>query len=154
VERSWKDVAHLVRMAGVFAAALLIFAVVRSLAVPADFGRFGHYRGDAPAAARARPIAFAGQSACVECHTDVADTRGGGGHKRVSCEACHGPQARHAAAEEGVPAPVKPDGRGVCLPCHTAHTGKPSSFPQVVIREHADEGACTACHTPHNPMGS
>jgi cytochrome c3-like protein len=152
MNRRWKDIDHLLRMAAVFAAGLLVFAVVRTLAVPADFGVIGHYRASAPDIVRARPIAFAGQKACVECHTDVAETRASGGHARASCEGCHGPLARHAAAEEGAPSPVKPDGRAVCLPCHTAHTGKPAKFPQVVVREHADEGACTACHNPHQPM--
>lgn len=145
-----KDIQHLLRMAGVFGAGLLLFAVVRSFAVPADFGLIGHYRASAPEVVRAHPIAYAGQQACVECHTDVSEVRAAAGHARVSCESCHGPLARHAVAEEGVPPPGKPDGRGTCLPCHTAHTGKPGKFPQVVVREHADEGACTACHNPHN----
>lgn len=146
----WKDIEHLLRMGMVFAVGLLLFAAVRSFAVPADFGRIGHYRANAPEIVRARPIAYAGQKVCVECHTDIAEVRAVAGHARVSCESCHGPLSRHAAAEEGAPSPVKPDGAKVCLPCHAAHTGKAATFPQVVVREHADEASCITCHNPHN----
>ena len=36
-------------------------------------------------------------------------------------------------------------------PRAAAGNGKASEVPQVVIREHAAEGACTQCHQAHAP---
>ena len=47
--------------------------------------------------------------------------------------------------------PTRPDTRAVCVGCHARSGGKPHAFPQVVVREHAEEGACTACHAAHKP---
>jgi len=144
------DYVHLVRMAGLFAVGITAFVVLRWLMVPAGFGELGHYRAGALKDNMARPIVFAGQAACVECHTDVAEVRAKGRHARVACESCHGALATHAADPNGVK-PVRPDPRRTCIVCHTASISKPKSFPQVVVAEHAPEGSCAACHVVHNP---
>src|SRR5512143_3546650 len=95
---------HLVRMAMLFVAGIAIFLVGRSYFVPKDFGVYGHYRAGALDDARARPITFAGQAACVECHSDIGDLRKTARHAKVSCESCHGPLATHANGDE----PLKP----------------------------------------------
>jgi len=150
MRRLFGDAEHLVRVAGLFAAGVLAFLVLRGLLVPDDFGVYGHFRAGALADNRARALGHAGRGACVECHSDVGETLAGGKHARVGCEACHGPLARHAedaAAQEA----VKPDPRAVCLRCHLANVAKPEGFPQVEPAEHAPEGACSECHTPHSP---
>jgi predicted CXXCH cytochrome family protein len=145
----WKDSEHLLRMAGLFGAGTLVFLIAQAVLVPADFGEFGHYRTGALAANRLRPVSFAGQPACVDCHTDVAEAKGANQHRGVRCEACHGPQARHAATGEDKPA--RPDVPTLCVRCHAASPARPASFPQVNVKEHAGGDLCTSCHTAHAP---
>jgi len=142
--------AHVLRLAGLFVFGIVCFLVLRWWFVPPGFGLYGHYRAGAIDDNRARPIAYAGQTACIECHSDVAAVRQGGRHAGVHCEACHGPLARHAAGETAT-RPSRPDPRTLCIRCHAQGGGKPPGFPQVTVSEHAPEGACTACHTAHKP---
>lgn len=149
----FKDQEHLARMAALFGGGVVVFLVLQQLLVPKGFGLYGHYRAGALDDNRARPVSFAGQAACAECHTDEATARKAGKHARVACEACHGALAKHAAEPD--PKPDKPHGRELCLKCHTANVAKPAKFPQVEPSEHAETGLCTECHQAHNPgMGS
>ncbi len=140
---------HLFRLAAVFVIGLASFGAVRGVLVPRDYGAYGSYRGAALAQNRAKPIAYAGQVACVECHSDVADTRKGNAHEKISCETCHGPHAAHAA--DPAVAARRPDPRAVCISCHTPSAAKPASFKTVNVAEHADAGPCTECHPAHAP---
>lgn len=141
---------HLFRMAALFAAGILIFLVARSFFVPKDFGVLGHYRLGALEDAKQRPITFAGQAACVECHSDIGDLRKTARHAKVSCESCHGPLASHAAGEEPLK-PAHPDGLKTCLGCHVKSPSKPSAFPQIEVADHAGDNKCSECHNPHAP---
>jgi hypothetical protein len=145
----FRDADHLVRVAGLFVAAFLLFLVVRQFLVPADFGVYGHFRAGAIADNQVRPVKFAGQADCLACHDDVGTKRAAGKHARVACEACHGALAAHAADPETKPA--RPDGRSTCLVCHTANVAKPAGFPQIVPKEHAETGLCVECHSSHEP---
>jgi hypothetical protein len=146
-----EDYLHLLRMAGLFVIGISTFLLLRWAMVPAGFGVYGHYRAGALDDNMARPVKFAGQAACIECHPGQAELRATGRHARVGCEACHGALAAHAAAPVQVK-PIKPDPRKTCVICHTASISKPKSFPQVDPAEHAPEGPCTACHVqPHSP---
>lgn len=145
-----KDAEHLLRIAVVFVAGILVFFGIRAFFVPRSFGEYGHYRGDAIAEAAALPIAYAGHRTCEECHTDVLEVKGEGKHAGVACEACHGPQRKHA--EEPVALlPRLPDPAVLCPACHEASVGKPKSFPQVDTKAHSGGLACNGCHKPHNP---
>lgn len=145
----FRDVEHLFRLAAIFAFGALAFVIAAAQMRPDDFGRDGHYRPASVDQVRARPIAYAGQKACVECHTDIADARALARHKSVACESCHGPLAKHAAgADEARPA--RPDGV-LCARCHAAKTGKPKRYPVVDIKEHAGGESCLTCHKPHDP---
>jgi uncharacterized CHY-type Zn-finger protein len=146
----FSDYAHVLRMAAIFAAGILLFLIVRALLVPEDFGVYGHYRAGALADNRAHPLVFAGRGACAECHDDIVAARKGGRHERVGCEACHGALGAHAFGQTDAK-PARPDPRALCISCHDAKVGKPAGFPQVRVNEHAEEGPCTACHQPHNP---
>ena len=141
--------AHLLRLAALSAVVIGLFLIVRSLWVPADYGVLGPYRAGAIAQIQARPIAYAGQMACVECHTDVAAVRQANAHAAISCESCHGASAGHAA-DPAVAAP-RPDPRATCAVCHRPDAAKPRSFKTVVFDEHADPGPCTSCHAAHAP---
>lgn len=141
---------HLIRMAGLFAVGIIVFLVARSFSVPADFGVYGHYRAGALDDARTQAIAFAGQAACVECHSDIGDLRKTARHAKVSCESCHGALATHAAGEEPLK-PTRPDGVKTCIGCHLKSRSKPSTFAQIEVADHAGDNRCIDCHNPHAP---
>ncbi len=147
------DYKHLIRLGLLFAAGIVLFLAIRAWAMPPDFGKYGHYRPGALDDIRQRPITFAGQKACVECHSDVAETRAPGRHARISCESCHGAQGQHAA-DPGAAAATKPDPRTVCLRCHVALRARPKTQPQIVVSDHAGDASCSECHKPHQPSVS
>lgn len=144
--RSWE---HLLRLAALFVVAIALFAGLRWLLVPPDYGRLGAYRASAIELNAARPVAYAGQVACVDCHSDVAETRKGNAHMRIGCESCHGPLAGHAS--DPAQAAKRPDPRMTCAVCHLPNPAKPPEFKTVVFDEHADPGPCTTCHPAHAP---
>jgi hypothetical protein len=140
---------HLLRLAALFAVGVALFFGLRWWLVPTDYGRFGPYRASALAQNQTRPIVYAGQVVCVDCHSDVADIRKTNAHAAISCESCHGPLAPHAA--DPAVAPELPDPRATCAVCHLPNIAKPQGFKTVSFSEHAEPGACTACHPAHAP---
>ena len=149
--RPFEDREHLVRVAGLFVAGIVVFLGVQALLVPKGFGLYGHFRPGALGDNQGRPLGYAGRAACAECHPDEAGALKGGKHAIVGCEACHGALARHAEDASAQKA-ERPDGRRVCLVCHTANVAKPRGFKAIDPGEHAPEGSCLACHTnPHSP---
>ena len=149
--RGWfHDSGHLIRPALVLIAALGLFLVIRGAVVPKAFGQYGHYRPGALDMVRQKPIAYAGQEACVMCHEDQAKVRAEGKHARVACEACHGPLAKHAD-DPGAVVPKRPDVAVLCARCHEKDAAKPKWFPQVATAEHSGGMLCNSCHVPHNP---
>ena len=150
MNRLFKDKEHLVRVAGLFAAGIVLFVVARAILVPKGFGDYGHYRAGALADVAARPVAYAGRAACLECHTEEGDRWKGGKHKGVGCEACHGALAKHAADPSALK-PAKPDAKTLCLGCHLANVAKPGTFPQIDPKSHMEGAACLTCHDQHAP---
>jgi hypothetical protein len=148
--KRFQDGEHLVRLALLFAAGVLVFLAVRALLVPEGFGEIGHYRVGAIADNRARTPSFAGRAACLECHDEVGAKKATGAHGRVGCESCHGPLALHAADPDAVK-PKLPDSGTLCVRCHTKSASRPKSFPQVDPEAHAEGAACVDCHDPHRP---
>ena len=145
-----RDSGHLIRPALVMLVCAGIFLLLRHTVVPRAFGQYGHYRPAALELNRQKPLAFAGQAACVVCHVDEAAARAAGKHTHVACEACHGPQAVHAA-DITAPKPALPDVALLCARCHEKAAAKPKVFPQVVTAEHSGGVVCNTCHQPHNP---
>lgn len=146
-----KESEHLVRLVLALAVGLLIFLVIRQAVVPKSFGRYGHYRAAALDDIRARPVSFAGKAVCEACHDDVMKIKSEGKHAGVSCEACHGPTAKHTEDPIENHA-VKPNPATLCVRCHEADPAKPKKFPQVVSKDHAGEVSCDECHKPHSPQ--
>jgi hypothetical protein len=147
---SIRDYDHLLRMALLFAAGIVAFVIARSALIPEGFGVYGHYRAGAIDDNRAQPLVHAGRDACTTCHAERVAELGGGTHKDVGCESCHGAFGAHA----GKPAQAKaerPDGRTLCQRCHAMSITWPAAFPQVDPAEHAPEGSCTDCHAAHSP---
>ncbi len=143
---------HLVRVGVLFLGGALVFLLLQAFLVPKDFGVYGHYRAGALDDVRNRPLAFAGRAACIDCHSQEAETLKAGRHRQVRCEACHGALARHAEDPSSGTA-VKPDSRLLCARCHQANVARPASFPQVEAADHAGKEACTSCHVAHDPLG-
>jgi hypothetical protein len=146
----FKNAEHLIRVALVFIAGLVVFVIIRGMIVPKSFGQYGHYRADALGDIAARTPAFAGRDACEACHQDIVDLKKTGKHVKVGCEACHGPLGKHVE-DAGSVVPAKLDTAVLCVKCHEANSAKPKSFPQVISKEHAGGTACGTCHHPHKP---
>ena len=98
-----------------------------------------------------KPIKYAGQDACLECHDDIAETKLAGYHKSVNCEVCHGPCIDHVNAPDEF-TPDAPRQRGLCPVCHEYLSARPTGFPQIVSESHNPIKACISCHNPHDPV--
>lgn len=147
----FQDREHLFRLAVLSIAGVLVFLVLRALFIPSGFGVYGHFRAGALDDNRARKISFAGRAACETCHSDVVDARQGGKHAAIGCEACHGPLAGHAQADDpAAEKPARPE-VALCPLCHAANLAKPTGFPQVDTRTHGEGGSCLGCHQAHQP---
>jgi len=150
MRQQFEDKDHLVRMAGLFAAGLLAFVVLRGILVPADFGELGHFRPSALDDNRGVQLQFAGRGMCEACHDDVAEERAASAHGAIGCEACHGALAGHADDPQAV-LPEPPEATPLCVRCHETGVAKPAWFPQVIPDDHAEGEACDECHMPHQP---
>jgi len=93
--KGFRDIEHL-RLAAPFAGGVLAFGVARAELVPPTFSALGHFRAKAIDDVRAKPIEYAGQGACADCHVDVVDLRAKARPRNTACESCHGPLATHA----------------------------------------------------------
>jgi hypothetical protein len=152
MKRLFREAEHLVRLVLVLVVGLVVFFIVRRAVVPAGFGQYGHFRPGALDDNRNRPVRYAGHAECELCHEPVLALKKTGKHARVSCEACHGPQARHASADDpSAMKPRLPDTTSLCKRCHEADIAKPKAFPQVVSKEHSGGQPCGSCHRPHRP---
>lgn len=145
-----KDAEHLLRLAALFAIGSLLLLFMRTLFVPASFGLYGHYRADALNDITARPVAFAGQKACADCHDEPMQAKSRGRHANVNCEACHGALQKHVEDPATV-VPQLPDTAVLCVRCHEANLAKPKTFPQVASKDHSGGEKCQSCHQPHSP---
>ena len=140
-----RDSGHLIRPAVVLIAGLAAFLVIRTALIPKAFDKFGHYDAASLDVIRQHPISYAGQDACVMCHDGEATIRAAGKHAHVSCEACHGPQAAHAGADDpSAHKPALPDVANLCRRCHEKDAATPKDFPQVVTAAHAGGALSTA----------
>jgi len=146
-----KDAAHLLRLAGLFAVGIVIFLLLRQVLVPPGFGQYGHFRPGAMDMVRDRPMTYAGRTTCEMCHEEQLKVLQSGKHAKLGCEACHGPQAKHADDSSNVK-PVLPVAHVLCPVCHESNSAKPKGFPQVVTAEHSSGAECTTCHKPHRPL--
>jgi hypothetical protein len=142
---------HVLRVLGLFAAGFTAFLLARHFMIPADFDLqgFGFYRAGALDDIKKLPVVHAGQTVCLDCHSDVGKVREGSRHRIVHCEACHGPLEKHVADSTVKPAALNP--RLLCLKCHTTQPGLPVGFPNINPAEHMGDLPCTDCHKPHSP---
>jgi hypothetical protein len=148
MSNNFRESGHLIRLAAVLVVAVIGFLVLRAAVIPEGFGQYGHYRPGALDDNQKHPIRYAGQAECLVCHEDQAKQRSAGKHAKVSCEACHGPLARHA--EDPQNKPQLPQA-ALCASCHEKDAAKPKWFPQVVTAEHNTGMTCNSCHQAHQP---
>jgi hypothetical protein len=92
----FEDCAYLFRLVAVFVVVLVAFIAIRAAVIPKSFGQYGPYRGKAITEITSRPVFYAGHETCEDCHREVFELKSKGVHAAVNCEACHGPQAKHA----------------------------------------------------------
>jgi len=147
----FRDAEHLFRFAAVFVALGLAFLVARAVFTPKGFGTYGHYRAGALVDARARPLTFAGRTACLDCHEEIDVAKKTGKHAGIGCEACHGPAEAHVADPAAV-VPQRPDAKTLCVVCHLENLAKPKGFPQIDPTNHAGDDNCVKCHKAHVPL--
>lgn len=150
MRRFFQNSAHMIRPAVVLLAGIVAFLLIRTVVVPKDFGKYGHYRAGALADIGGLPISYAGHGQCVLCHADQAKVHDAGKHAGVTCETCHGPLAKHAD-DPVANVPKLPDVANLCRRCHEKDAAKPQGFPQVETVSHSQGMLCDACHQPHNP---
>ena len=141
---------HLSRVVLLLALGLIAFLLIRRAVIPADFGKYGHFRPGSLDDIRARPIKYAGREACAACHSDEVEAKSKGKHANVGCETCHGALAKHADDPTAL-VPQLPDTAVLCARCHEANSAKPKGFPQVATADHSSGMPCNTCHKPHNP---
>jgi hypothetical protein len=98
---------------------------------------------------------YAEDGTCAACHDREASLiQAASSHVDVSCETCHGPLQGHALAPRAASVALPGEGgdEPICLTCHEAVYGRPSSFPVVSSVTHFPLPACTVCHDPHQPV--
>ena len=142
---------QLKRLLVAFIIFISIFLVIRHFLVPASFGKYGHYRGDALKENAAHEIKYIDAKECANCHTDIDSLKKSGPHQNINCQTCHGPGNKHLE-DPSANALAKPDSREFCGKCHAknaARNGK--NITQQDIKEHNPDSKCIECHNPHQP---
>jgi len=148
--RIWKFPDQVVRLAILFAIAIVALIVVRQRFVPESFGEEGHYRADAVGVIAAQELRYAGMQVCADCHDDTTEIKNASYHRGMTCEGCHGPANDHANDPTEI-LPFIPTGRDSCLRCHDYRPARPTGFPQIIENLHNPMEACMECHDPHDP---
>lgn len=155
--------AHVKRLVLFFVIAAVLGLVVKMIATPRSFGKYGHYRGDAIMDERNREIRHMTNDSCLACHPYIKEMHLGGIHKTVSCEFCHGPYADHVKDGKKIAAlPIKhgEEIKSLCLRCHNRiirarpkESIKMISMPQHLEEKHVrTDHVCDQCHNVHAPM--
>lgn len=147
----WKKFPEQVKRLTVLAVILVALLIIaRSILIPSDFGKYGHYRAAAVEEIISQKQKYAGHEVCGECHDEMVEIKSHGYHKNVACEVCHGPAAAHAEDPGSVEIRI-PRGRGYCPLCHEYLPSRPTGFPQIVSASHNPLKPCITCHNPHDP---
>lgn len=139
---------QIVRLVLLAASIVATYVVARYMMVPRTFGQYGHYRGAALELVASRPPVFAGAKSCDECHADTRDLVEKFEHRRIYCEACHGPSKPHVIHPDLTTLKLDNDS---CMRCHTKDTARPGFVKQVKAADHFAGDKCLECHLPHQP---
>jgi hypothetical protein len=155
--------AHVKRLVIFFVIAAVLGLVVKMIATPRSFGKYGHYRGDAVMDERKRVVRHMTNDSCLSCHPHIKEMHLEGIHRTVSCEFCHGPYADHV--RNGTKIGTLPVKKGdeikqLCLRCHNQIIrARPKEYIKMVaMPQHLEEKhvrtdhICDQCHNVHAPM--
>ena len=131
---------------------VLIFGILRQLAIPKSFGQYGYYRGDNIGEWVSRDQNYAlGNKTCVPCHAQEVNQTAQAEHGQIDCQSCHGPLESHVRK----PSESHPKIAGtaeLCGACHRELLGRSKELvPTVKVGEHSGGLDCTRCHNPHEP---
>lgn len=134
-----------------FAIFIVLFLVARHFLIPESFGKYGHYRANTIDEIAALPINYAGKAVCIDCHDEQAQKLASDQHSSLSCEVCHGPNAKHADDYEIKEFLVINGTREFCGRCHSLNPARRIDvINQINIKEHHPEREnCIDCHNPH-----
>jgi hypothetical protein len=128
-----------------------VFIFGRRLLVPETFGDLGHYRASSLLDNEKFEPIFAGHTACLECHQDIAESLEYDLHSDISCETCHGPGYQHTLDPGSIRMSL-PSGRDFCGTCHSQNAARAKNAVfQVNMNDHNTEFDCKECHNPHQP---
>ncbi len=141
---------QLIRLAIVFATLIGGVIALRTFALPPALKETGIQRPSAIKREIAKPISYAGATACRDCHEDKYEEKQAGKHRNLSCETCHGASSKHAEDPTSVK-PYAPRDRSFCPRCHAYDPARPTGFPQINPAIHNPLKACITCHLPHAP---
>jgi hypothetical protein len=138
------------RLAVVVGIIVVAVVVVRFVLVPRSLVSREFHRAAAVEREVAKPVKFAGATACQGCHEDVATKKNQSFHKNLACETCHGPATAHAD-DPSTGKPPAPRDRKFCPVCHAYDPARPTGFPQINPTTHNPLKPCFSCHNPHDP---
>lgn len=116
---------------------------------------FGFHPERNAAAWAARPVSFASDALCGDCHEPAVAALVDAPHANVPCQACHGPLEAHAVTEPppAVEAATRSEVEATCVTCHSADIARPVTLAQVGLEDHYVAGFCADCHDPHATTG-
>ena len=96
-------------------------------------------------------MTFADSSVCEKCHVPEASRLASHSHADIGCQSCHGALLAHASAGSNASKAdvmIKVPTDEVCVRCHAAAEGRPTSIKTIVPANHY-VGQCLQCHDPH-----
>jgi hypothetical protein len=159
LRRFWDSVRPRTRRGGIIAAAVIlggatVVSVVLVVGVAMAWNPYLQYSLDTTVNARhwaGLQLSFTASSTCGACHEPEHTALVLAAHRDIGCQSCHGALLEHAeagdqATSQQVPVRVPTD--EVCLRCHTAATGRPTGFRQILPGQHY-VAECLECHNPH-----
>jgi hypothetical protein len=159
LRRFWDSVRPRTRRGGFIAAAAILggaagLSVVLAVGVTMAWSPYLQYSLDNTVNAKqwaAMPLSYTASSTCQACHETEHSALVFAAHRDIGCQSCHGALLEHAeagdeATSQQVPVRVPTD--EVCLRCHTAATGRPAGFRQILPGQHY-VAECLECHDPH-----
>jgi len=146
--RAPEQVTRLAVVAATIAGAVLL---MRFVVLPASYFSTRLHRSATVEREIAKPVHFAGQAMCGECHSEHVEMKSKGFHKGLACETCHGPSAQHTEDPMNVK-PYAPRDRKFCPVCHAYDSARPTGFPQINAESHNPGRPCITCHNPHDPV--
>jgi DmsE family decaheme c-type cytochrome len=115
----------------------------------------------------AKSPGYVGSETCKACHEEISnnlqktphsaiETGARPGWKEKSCEACHGPGAKHAesASADDIRNPLKLAPKAVNDTCLTCHLNQSTPVGRIASGHAKNEVACNNCHSVHGANGA